>query len=165
VWVANATDSTVSEIDASTGAIIQTIAVGNSPLAISSDGTDVWVANTDDGTVSEIAVAGTPGFAITTSSLPSATPGVTYSPVALQVGGEGTSTSPYTTTLKWKKVTLPKGLKLSMAGVLSGKPSSRLAAGPSSVTVQVTETVTMLNGRRKVRTKTTVQATIPLTIT
>ena len=69
------------------------------------------------------------------------------------------------TTLKWKKVILPKGLKLSRAGVLSGTPNKRLAAGPSSVTVQVTETVTTLNIKnRPVKTKTTVQATIPLTI-
>jgi hypothetical protein len=62
--------------------------------------------------------------------------------------------------LKWKKVTLPKGLKLSSTGVLSGTPSAKLAA-PSSVTVKVTETVTTLNGKKKVKTPTTVQATIP----
>ena len=104
-------------------------------------------------------------FHITTSSLPSATPGVAYGPVTLQEAGAGTSVSPYVTTFKWKKVTLPKGLKLSSAGVLSGIPNAKLAAGPSSVTVQVTETVTTLNGKKKVKTKTTVQATIPLTIT
>jgi hypothetical protein len=43
-------------------------------------------------------------------------------------------------------------------------PSGKLAAGPSSATVQVTETMTNLNGKRKVKTKTTAQATIPLTI-
>jgi hypothetical protein len=104
-------------------------------------------------------------FHITTSSLPSATPGVAYGPVTLQEAGAGTSDSPYVTTIKWKKVTLPKGLKLSKAGVLSGTPNKKLAAGPSSVTVQVTEKVTTLNGKKKVKTETTVQATIPLTIT
>ena len=84
--------------------------------------------------------------------------------MTLQAANLGTSTSPYTTTLKWKKVTLPKGLKLSSAGVLSGTPSTKLVAGPSSVTVQVTETVTTLNGKKNVKTKTTVGATIPLTI-
>jgi len=69
------------------------------------------------------------------------------------------------TTLKWHKITLPKGLKLSSAGVLSGTPSAKLSAGPSSVTVQATETVTTLNGKKKVKTKATAQATIPLTIT
>ncbi len=57
-----------------------------------------------------------------------------------------------------------RGLKLFGDGVLSGSPSGKLAAGPSSATVQVTETVTNLNGKRKVKTKTTVQATIPPTI-
>lgn len=47
-----------------------------------------------------------------------------------------------------------------------GTPNKHLVAGPSSVTVQVTETVTTLNARNKpVKTKTTVQATIPLAIT
>jgi hypothetical protein len=77
----------------------------------------------------------------------------------------GTSTSPYTTTVKWKKVTLPKGMKLSSAGVLSGKPSKTLASGPLSLTVQATETVTTLNGKKKVKTEATAEATIPLTIT
>jgi hypothetical protein len=100
-------------------------------------------------------------FYIATGGLPPATPGTAYGPVALQVANEGTSTSPYTTTLKWKKVTLPKGLKLSTAGMLSGTPKASLAA-PTSVTVQVTETVTTLNGKSKpVKTKTMVQATIP----
>jgi DNA-binding beta-propeller fold protein YncE len=163
VWVTNANTNanTVSVLNASDGSVVQTIPVGLDPSAVSFDGTHVWVANQGDTTVSEIAL----NFAIVISSLPSATPGTAYGPVTLQAVNLGTSTSPYTTTLKWKKISLPKGLKLSMAGVLSGKPSSRLAAGPSSVTVQVTETVTTLNGRRKVKTPTTVEATIPLTIT
>jgi hypothetical protein len=105
------------------------------------------------------------GFLITTSSLPNATPSRRYGPVTLATQEAGASVSPYVTTIKWKKVNLPKGLKLSSVGVLSGTPSRSLAAGPSSVTAQVTETVTTLKGRMKVKTKTTVQATIPLTIT
>jgi len=101
-----------------------------------------------------------PPFGVATTSLPKATPGTPYGPVTLQAGGLGVSASHYVTTLKWKKVTLPKGLKLSSAGVLSGTPSAKLAA-PSSVRVQVTETVTTLNGRKKIKTPTTVQATIP----
>jgi hypothetical protein len=56
-------------------------------------------------------------------------------------------------------------MKLSKAGVLSGTPNAKLAPGPSSVTISVTETVTTFNGTKKVKTKTMVQATIPLTIT
>jgi YVTN family beta-propeller protein len=52
--VANTEDDTVSELDASTGAVDQTIDVGGGPKAISSDGTHVWVANTEDDTVSEL---------------------------------------------------------------------------------------------------------------
>lgn len=109
--------------------------------------------------------AGLGGFRVTTSTLPSATPGTAYGPVTLQETGAGTSVSPYVTSIKWKKVTLPKGLTLSSAGVLSGTLNKKVAAGPSSVTVQVTETVTTLNGKRKAKTVTTVGATIPLTIT
>ena len=160
VWVANYSANTVSELSASTGAVLQTIGVDSNPQGVSSDGTHVWVANLSSSTVSEIA----PAFAISmTPALPSATRGVSYGPVSLQAVNVDPSTSPYATTVKWKKVTLPKGLKLSSAGVLSGTPSSKLAAGPSSVTVQVTETVTTVSGK-KVKTKTTVQATIPLTI-
>lgn len=99
-------------------------------------------------------------FGIATKSLPSATPGVAYGPITLQAAGEGTSTSPYSTSLKWKKVALPKGMRLSSAGVLSGIPNAMLAA-PSSVTARVPETVITLNGRKKIKTPTTVEATIP----
>ena len=40
-----------------------------------------------------------------------------------------------------------------------------LVPGGYTVVAQVTETVTTLNGKRKVKTPTTVEATIPLTIT
>jgi hypothetical protein len=105
------------------------------------------------------------GFLISTTSLPNATPGTLYGPVTLTTQVAGVSASPNVTTLKWKKVALPKGLKLSSAGVLSGTPSSKLGGGTGPVAVQVTETVTTLNGTKKVKTKTTVQTTIPLTIT
>jgi lysophospholipase L1-like esterase len=104
------------------------------------------------------------GFAITTASLPNATPGTPYGPVTLTARNAGISASPFTTTLKWARVTVPKGLKLSSTGVLSGTPSKRLTPGATSVTVQVTETVRTLNGTKRVKTRTTVQATIPLTI-
>jgi IPT/TIG domain len=139
--------------------------VGTAPISVSSDGTHVWVTNSADNTVTELNTTGSVvGFRIATSSLPSAAPGVAYGPITLQEAGAGSSTSPYATTVKWKKLTLPKGLKLSSAGVLSGTPSSKLIGGPSAISVQVTEMVTTLNGKRKVKTNTTVQATIPLTI-
>jgi YVTN family beta-propeller protein len=166
VWVASFDyiGSSLTELGASTGAVIGTIGVGKSPDGVSSDGTHVWVANGGDDTVTEIAINFPINFAIVIPSLPAATPGTAYGPVTLQAVNLGTSASPYVTTLKWKKVTLPKGLRLSSTGVLSGTPNRKLIADSSSVTVQVTETVTTLNGKKKVKTKTTVQATIPLTI-
>jgi hypothetical protein len=101
---------------------------------------------------------------IVTSSLPDAAPGVPYGPVALVAGGAASSTNPYVTTLKWKKVSLPKGMKLSKDGVLSGRVNKKVPSGSNSVTVQVTATVTTLNGKKKVKTVTTVLSTIPLII-
>jgi hypothetical protein len=129
-------------------------------------GTDISTptgAGTDqDGSVT---ISYTVPFGVATSSLSAATPGTAYGPVTLQAVGLGTSTSPYVTTLKWTGAELPKGLKLSSAGVLSGTPNKKLASGAYSVVVQVTETVTTLNGKKRVKTKTTAEATIPLTIT
>jgi hypothetical protein len=113
-----------------------------------------------DSTATPSVIITTSDFYIATTSLPAATPGTPYGPVTLQVANLGVSASPYATTLKWKKVTLPKGLKLSSAGVLSGTPNKKLAA-PTSVTVTSTETVITLNGKKKVKTPMTVQAAIP----
>jgi hypothetical protein len=66
------------------------------------------------------------------SPLPEAQVGQAYS-VQLTVSG---GTGPY----KWKKkAALPKGLKLSSGGVLSGKPSSKLAPGTYEIKVEVTD--------------------------
>ena len=103
-------------------------------------------------------------FSVLTTSLPPATRGVAYGPVTLQAVGIGPSSSPYTTTLKWHKLWLPNGLKLSSAGVLSGTPSTKLLAYVYPVGVKVTETVFTLSGGKKVKTQATVQAIIPLVI-
>ncbi len=54
VWVTNAFENSVSEIEASSGTVIRTIPVGNRPTGVSSDGTHVWVANAFENSVSEI---------------------------------------------------------------------------------------------------------------
>ena len=55
VWVANDASHTVSEIDAASGTVVNTIKLptvsdgsSNDPWAVSSDGTDVWVLNETD---------------------------------------------------------------------------------------------------------------------
>ena len=121
VWVANEGANTVTELDASrTGAYANgtlaasTIGVGSFPQSISSDGTHVWVANWNDDTVTEIAIP----LQITTSSLPGATVGQTYSFQLQATGG----TPPYT----WNKYppggrgVLPIWLHLSKSGLISG---------------------------------------------
>jgi YVTN family beta-propeller protein len=54
VWVTNAVENTVSEIEASSGKVIRTIPVGHWPAGVSSDGTHVWVTNFEPRTVTEI---------------------------------------------------------------------------------------------------------------
>jgi subtilisin family serine protease len=70
-------------------------------------------------------------LAITTSSLPAATVGVSYSQTLQASGGA----APYT----WSRTAgnLPKGLTLSPSGVISGTPTKR---GSSTFTVGVTDT-------------------------
>ena len=92
------------------------------------------------------------GLGVSTTSVPNATRGVPYGPVALTATVDP-STSPYVTTIKWHKVSLPKGLELSGTGVLSGTPSTKLAGGSSSITVSAIEKVTNLNGTKKVKTE------------
>jgi Putative Ig domain len=135
--------------------------VGQGPDALSCDGTHVWVANGGDSSLTEIIA-----FGIAPVTLPPATPGQAYGPIALQAVGVGTSSPGYTTTLKWKGGSLPKGLKLNtQTGALSGRPSEKLKAGQTSIKVKVTESVTTVVGAKKTVAKTTASATIPLTIT
>jgi Nidogen-like/Carboxypeptidase regulatory-like domain len=72
------------------------------------------------------------GFYIETETIPNATRGSIYSTQLVAANG----TAPY----KWKKAAaLPKGMKLGKTGVLSGKPSAKLAAGDYAVKVLVTD--------------------------
>ena len=70
-------------------------------------------------------------FTIDTTSLPAATRGQLYSATVIASGG--TPTLP----LKWKKVgKLPKGLKLSKTGVISGTPKKLAGTFTFGVTVR-----------------------------
>jgi hypothetical protein len=102
------------------------------------------------------------GFRIDTTTLPAVTPGSPYGPVQLAIQEVGVSAGSYVTKLRWKKVSVPKGLKLSQSGVLSGKPSKKLLAGPTSVVVLVSEKVKTVNvDEQLVVTVTNVQVAIP----
>jgi large repetitive protein len=71
-------------------------------------------------------------FGVSTTSLPPATEGVPYSQQLTAVGG----LLPY----KWKAVgSLPSGLTLSKAGVLSGTVPSTVTPGNFTITVKVTD--------------------------
>ena len=54
MWVANSGDATVSRIDATAGKAVQTVTVGNVPVAIASGPSGVWVANEADDTADQI---------------------------------------------------------------------------------------------------------------
>jgi len=72
-------------------------------------------------------------LSIMTGSLPNGTVGTAYSQALAASGG----TSPYSWTIV--SGTLPAGLTLRPGGVISGTPTA--AGGPTSVTFQVTDTV------------------------
>ena len=145
--------------------------------ALAADATGhVYVASFTSPTIVKLS------FGVADTTLPDATRGLAYAPVALKADLPGISTSPYATTLKWGKGTLPppnttgtgvpvpttalpKGMKLSSAGILSGTPSKTLLPGTYDVIVGVTQTVSTVNNKgHQVKTKTTVNATIPITI-
>lgn len=74
------------------------------------------------------------GIQVSTATLADATVSVRCGPVALQVAGRATGA-----TLRWRKLSLPKGLGLSGAGILSGTPSTKLVPDQTyEVSVQVT---------------------------
>jgi len=54
LWVANATDNTVTKLRANDGAVLGTFAVGQDPDAVVSDGGNVWVANFNDSAVTKL---------------------------------------------------------------------------------------------------------------
>ncbi len=89
---------------------------------------------------------------ITTTALPDATRGVSYS-TPLQASG---GTTPY----RWRKVgALPKGFRLHSNGTLSGRPNAKsLAAGMYAITVEV------MTKRTKAGPAQTAEATLTLTI-
>jgi hypothetical protein len=90
------------------------------------------------------------GLHVTTASLPEVKPGIAYSQQLEAVGG----VIPY----KWKKVegTLPKGLKLSSTGLLSGTVTAK--AYPHGGSFPITVTVT--DSTKKVHQKATETLTL-----
>ncbi len=104
-WVTNLNENTVSEIEASSGAVIRKIAVG-SPFAVSSDGTHVWVANISENTVSEISTSFIPVCTSNTAKI-TLTPGLTDTAAVQTIKIKGTLTgctgapaAKYTATVK-----------------------------------------------------------------
>ena len=102
-------------------------------------------------------------FGVAFSPLPTATPGQAFGPVQLVPFAVTASASPYVTSVKWTKVSLPKGLSLSSKGVLAGTLSAKNAVGPVTLEVKVSETITTVVGHKK--TKQTITATDPVALT
>jgi hypothetical protein len=88
--------------------------------------------HTANGEVVDPVVPASHGLQVRSGTLPEATRGMAYSVQLVASGG----TAPY----KWKKVgKLPKGLKLTHAGVIQGVPSTKLAPRSYRVGVQVSD--------------------------
>jgi hypothetical protein len=69
---------------------------------------------------------------ITTTTLPSGTPGVAYTQTTLKATG---GVAPY----KWSATGLPKGLTLGTGGLLKGTPAKADASGTYPIAVKVTD--------------------------
>jgi len=118
-------------LDGATGVISGTpTTAGTSSFTITV--TDSSIPAATDSQVFSLVVnpAGTP-LSITTTTLPAATFGTAYSQSLAATGG----TAPYTWSVS--AGTLPSGLSLSGAGVISGKPL--VSGGPIPFTVRVTD--------------------------
>ena len=59
MWVPGYGSNNVTELQASTGAVVGTFPVGAGPDGVFFDGTNIWVANTTDNTVTELTTTGT----------------------------------------------------------------------------------------------------------
>jgi hypothetical protein len=57
IWTANYYSASVTEVQASTGAVIGTYGVGQEPLGLAFDGANMWVANSYSGTVTKLQVS------------------------------------------------------------------------------------------------------------
>ncbi len=91
----------------------------------------VTATDASGGTATQVlSVVANPAIAITTASLPTATVGTAYSQALAATGGSGTL------TYSLGSGTLPAGLTLSSAGLISGTPTT---AGSSTFTVVVTD--------------------------
>lgn len=118
VYVANSGSNTLSVIDVATGAVTGSIPVGMQPfsVAFSPNGATAYVANFGSATVSVIQTPAAPAF---TASTPPATGtvGVSYS---YTFAASGVPAPTFTVS----SGTLPDGVTLSTAGVLSGRPTT-----------------------------------------
>jgi hypothetical protein len=103
-------------------------------------------------------IANGPSTVITTSSLPAATEGHAYGPVTLHASTTGAA--PY----KWKKIgALPKGMKLSSGGILSGTIKTKhVATGTQHITVEF-ETHKIHNKHENIPAQ-TVTKTLPIVV-
>jgi DNA-binding beta-propeller fold protein YncE len=118
VVVSTSAANTLSVIDATTGAVVQGIAVGADAhgVAVNPITNTVYVANSDDASLSVLRAGGAPS--ITTGSLPAGTVGAAYSATVAATG-----VGPISFTV-WSGA-LPAGLTLDPStGVISGTPTS-----------------------------------------
>jgi hypothetical protein len=157
---ATSVTSSTSSVCTTSGLVVTYVGVGSCTLvAHVAAGTDYLAG---DGAARGVTVL---GLTVTTTALPDATRGTAYGPVTLTETGAGTSTAPFHTRFKWYGAELPKGMRVSAGGVLSGTPTSKLVPGTYEVHVSVTETVyTSGPTGRQVKTSTTADGTIPLTV-
>ena len=90
LWVVNAGDDTVTEINPSTGSIQQVTSVGHDPRAVAVTGDDLWVTNFADGTVDR--VNGPTGRVVATIDVGNSPDAIASGPAGLWVANSGDNT-------------------------------------------------------------------------
>ncbi|MGH9599507.1 MAG: putative Ig domain-containing protein, partial [Terracidiphilus sp.] len=126
-------------LNASTGAVTGTPTVGGA-FNFTVKAADAFG---DSATKGYTVTVGYPAMTITTASLPTGYLGSTYTSTTLAATGGTNLAANYSWALA-NSTTLPAGLQLSAAGVISGKPTG-LTTGTINFSVTVTDTVASIS--------------------
>jgi large repetitive protein len=150
-WAAAAGSSLPTGLSLSTGGVISGTPTATGPFSVVVTVADSISKTNTQGTLSLTVTYAT--LSVTTTALPNGVLNAVYAPLTLAATGGSNSSANY--TWSWAAASgssLPAGLVLSPAGVISGTPT---AGGTFSVVITVADSVS----------KTNASATLPITIT
>jgi len=140
VYVTNPNSNNISVINTATNAVVATVTTGSEPIgaSVSPDGSKVYVTNTESNNVSVINTATNKVSAtITVGSGPDS-----YG--SFISGGSGCSGAPVSFTITVNPATLSNNANLSALKISAGTLTPAFAAGTSSYTASVANTITSI---------------------